>query len=606
MRKTLALTRRIPLSGLAFLIAVGVLLPVLIRQIGQMDLTDLSVAFRQIGAVNWVLAIAATVGSFYAIGKYDRVIHRLMQTSVPAPKAGAAGMRAIAVSQFLGMSVFSGALVRWRCLPDLGLWTATRLSAMVGVSFLMAWAVLTAIVAYWAPRVIVGDIGALGPAVILLALLATVYALRDRFPAKWRIWIEPWFFGSLLFWVALDTCLAALAFWVFLPADAQIGFVSVYFVYFVALGAGLVSNAPGGVGAFELTLFALLPKMDHADLLSALIAFRVVYYALPATIATLTLVKSPKPTGTPMLECATHDLHLAKRLNTYALINQGARILAGRGRNGAQLVRFQGPFLVAIGDPAGDIRHHHLDDHATDRGLWALCYKASARQAIQARAAGWRGIVTGQEAIFDPLTWSAQGPEFRQLRRKLRHAERSGIKIRELSNRLSFDELKPVADDWCRHSGRERGFSMGRFDPALLKEQRVFAAFVGQTPIAFVSFHAAPQGWTLDLLRYRQDVPDGCMHALIERALTTARAEGNRRLSLDCVAGFAGPLARLNHFDRGLYRFKQSFGPVWQPRYTFAPNWWQLALGLLVLAWGIHFPARLSPADTGKGIQVSV
>ncbi|MCB1329671.1 MAG: hypothetical protein KDK28_09575, partial [Maritimibacter sp.] len=55
------------------------------------------------------------------------------------------GAAAIAVAQTIGMGTLTGALVRWRLLPGLGLAGALRLSVAVSLSFLAAWAVLTAL-----------------------------------------------------------------------------------------------------------------------------------------------------------------------------------------------------------------------------------------------------------------------------------------------------------------------------------------------------------------------------------------------------------------------------------------------------------------------------
>jgi phosphatidylglycerol lysyltransferase len=59
----------------------------------------------------------------------------------------------------------------------------------------------------------------------------------------------------------------------------------------VAQLAGLVSHVPGGVGVFEgLVVLFLRPEMSTGSLVSALVAFRLVYYILPLAIALAVLL----------------------------------------------------------------------------------------------------------------------------------------------------------------------------------------------------------------------------------------------------------------------------------------------------------------------------
>ena len=64
-------------------------------------------------------------------------------------------------------------------------------------------------------------------------------------------------------------------------------------VYFLALGAAVISSAPGGLGPFDLTLFALLPSQNPGELITAIIAFRLIYLAVPALVSAVILA-SPK------------------------------------------------------------------------------------------------------------------------------------------------------------------------------------------------------------------------------------------------------------------------------------------------------------------------
>jgi phosphatidylglycerol lysyltransferase len=53
----------------------------------------------------------------------------------------------------------------------------------------------------------------------------------------------------------------------------------------LALGAGVASHVPGGVGVIEVVVMELVPHDDPATLLGTLLAFRAIYYLLPLSVA---------------------------------------------------------------------------------------------------------------------------------------------------------------------------------------------------------------------------------------------------------------------------------------------------------------------------------
>lgn len=99
----------------------------------------------------------------------------------------------------------------------------------------------------------------------------------------------------------LDTAAAALALYVLLPAGLDIGFAMLFPVYLAALTAALVTGTPGGVGPFELTALGLLPQGAAPEIMAGILAFRLIYYALPALIAAWFLYCGEANTTPPVL-----------------------------------------------------------------------------------------------------------------------------------------------------------------------------------------------------------------------------------------------------------------------------------------------------------------
>lgn len=201
--------------------------------------------------------------------------------------------------------------------------------------------------------------------------------------------------------------------------------------------------------------------------------------------------------------------------------------------------------------------------------------------------------------MIDPSAFRLCGPERAGLRRKMRRASQAGVRVQLGRGTLPDSAFAEVAAAWRRAHGGERGFSMGRFSPALLRCQQVICALQGDRLVGFATFHTAPSGWTLDMMRQGQGAADGVMHLLIAAAIEAAAEAGVGRVSLaavpDIALGRAGPLLRPLILrlgaGPGLEQFKSAFAPRWEPRFLCAPGPVRLGLAGLALARAIHHPA---------------
>lgn len=553
------------------LIALVVFGTLFVRHISALDGAAVLSALTGLSIWQWVCALIFTALSFRAIGMYDVLVHRVLRTGQSPDLARAAGVKAIALSQTLGFGAVTSALVRWRCLPDMTPTQILRLSAVVSLSFLAALAAIAALVVPLSGLVPRSG-GIIMAGLMAFAGLALLARLAHRLG-----WI-PTHVGhctllALLLATGADTMFAALALWVLWP-DA-VSFQMLFAAYLVALGAGLVSNAPGGVGAFDLSLLALLGASHNADAMAALLAFRVIYYALPAGVAVLGLLHSraPLPQGIP-----DHpEANLLRQTAACFAHAKGTLLILPCWGSGA-----------ALGDLPKGMYMTDLRRNADPKAI----YKCSAKQAIAARNAGWSVLRCARDAWITPQTWAPTGPARRQLRRALAGFDRSGLTIRDVTNPAT---LGAVARDWANTHGGERGHSMGRYCPEYLKHQRVFAAYDGCVPVAFVSFHTG-QVWTLDLMRHTRDAPNGTMHALVRTAIAAAKQAGVTRLSLASVAApdprfpFS---TRIKDHTAGLRRFKAAFAPTWEPRYICARGPVRLLLTMITLAARIRWPSSL-------------
>lgn len=593
--------RKLALRFALSLAIAAVFCALLYQRIGQIDMGLIATELATLSTPAWAAAFCATIISFWAIGQYDVTIHRHLATGVAAPAARRAGIAAIAVSQTVGAGLITGALLRWRCLNGVNLWQATLLSGAVAVSFLCGWAVLTSVV------LLISGPSSLAPVatgILMLGAGAALVAAMQPARLRWLRLPNLLTIGRVLLLTAIDTLFAALALWFLLPFD--LAFATLLPAFLLAFGAGLVSGTPGGVGAFEVTLLALVPQVPDAPLLAAVLGWRVVYFALPAVCgAALAARGRPVPTPQPAAPVAHPEnavqadvLICAAPRAEYGLARQGHLAFCG-GADGAWLVGRTPHTLTALFDPLGTATFAALKQQATAEARVPAIYKASPRTAARARACGWQVAALGAEASLSPQTFQTDGPARAALRRKLRKSLAAGVQI-DLLAPHGCAELAAIARLWGKQR-RERGFSMGQFDAAYVALQRVYVARVAGRITAFITLHPGRCEWTLDLMRQSPAAPDGTMHHLIVHAISDARAAGIARLSL-AAAGAPRALpswlrGRADKAALGLVQFKQSFAPDWTPDYLCAPSRAALAIAAGELAIAIHWPGPLHPQD---------
>ncbi len=591
-------------AALSVLVSLGFIW-LLLQRLNHIDLAELLAGFERLSPESWLGALALTVVSFTAIGHYDAALHQHLGSAVAPAVARRAGICAIAVSQTLGLGLLTGSILRWRLLPGTSLWQATRLTALVALSFLAGWGFVTALTLCLLP-----DAPFRLPASLALGLLCLTGAVALAPPVWAKALPNGFTLAKLGVLTAIDTFAAAAALWMLCPPEMALPFATLLPAFLLAFGAGLISGAPGGVGPFEMALLALLPSQPEAALLTAVLAWRACYYALPALLGAAAALHGSKPCTEAPAATAWQLLRLAKRAES-GLALQGEHQLIAAPPQAALLVARTRHFVVGLFDPiaarapaelAASLRHLQKTARAANCSM--AFYKASARTAVTARAAGQACLRIAQEAVIEPARYQLDSPRRAGLRRKLRRASQAGLHISQPSVQRDWAKLRALAEDWAKLHGGERGFSMGRFCPHYLNYQRLYIAWQNAAPIAFVSFHIGKNEWTLDLMRHGAALPDGCMHLLIQTAIEDAARLGVARLSLAAVPEcrlknrlLNRLLGRMTAQTQGLVRFKSSFAPRWQPLYLTAPNPAALLAAAAEIAQAIHHPAPLRPPN---------
>jgi phosphatidylglycerol lysyltransferase len=275
--------------------------------------------------------------------------------------------------------------------------------------------------------------------------------------------------------------------------------------------------------------------------------------------------------------------------------------------------RVSSNFAVALADPVGPAE----EIEETIRSFMDFCrendWRVAFHQALPHylpvfRKLGFRKLKIGDDAIVDLKCFSISGNKMKDIRNTINRIEKSGIRVKMFEPPVddkTMHELKEVSDEWLRIPGRrERGFTLGMFDPHYIKSTAVLAAEGADGGIlAFVniipSFRAGEA--TIDLMRRREESPNGIIDYLIVKLLESLKNKGYERFNL----GMA-PMSGLRENDEasieektiyyfskrmnflfsfaGLRLHKSKFATYWEPRYTIYRN--TLELPKLAIAIG--------------------
>jgi phosphatidylglycerol lysyltransferase len=255
---------------------------------------------------------------------------------------------------------------------------------------------------------------------------------------------------------------------------------------------------------------------------------------------------------------------------------------------------------VALGDPVGPAGEHpelvwRFRELADRQGGWTVFYQVTTAHLPLYLDLGLNLLKLGEEAVVVLDGFTLEGGRRRGLRRTSSQMERAGVAFEVLpipAVPSVLGELREISDAWLASKAtREKGFSLGRFDPAYLRHFPVAVLQHGGRIVAFANLWlgAGHSEVSVDLMRFRPEAPHGAMEYLFTRLLLWAREAGYRSFVLG-MAPLSGlerrPLAPLwtrvggllyehgEHFYnfQGLRAYKEKFDPEWHPRYLACPG----------------------------------
>ena len=574
-------------AALPALFSIGVIW-LLFDVVSAVDFATALGAVRTYAVSTWAMAAAFTLISFCAVSRYDPVATEILGLNIPKRRAISMGWKATAISQLAGFGLITGTIIRWLELsnnPNRSekhvVLDAFKLTVLVSLCFLTGWAIVTLVTS-----------GTLLMPAVFAAIVVLVAGLGaatwHHLPLAWRCKITNSYRPAIgLITLALvDTLFAALALNAFLPPEIA-PFTSVFLAFLLSYTVGLVSGLPGGLGPFEISMLMLLPDIEPTLLAPALIGFRVIYFAIPASVAASCLAvqlltSQSRTSATVTAQTVPKSLRRAAPPEADLIAVSSLSCLTTSDQSEAAIALHTRFSLIQLGDPFGRLLpSSNILKSLQQEAQWSrramAIYRCNRLTASRAEGLGLKAFQFSAEAILIPKLFDMNVPSRSGLRRKIRKAKKAGITIN--SQPLNMPRLDDIDRNWSAVHRVARGFSTGRFSAALIGRQRIYVAYRRREPVGFITFSTAQNQWQLDLIRYQDDCPDGTIYALVARAIEDARMEGILHLSLGSVpfcpatskSDFADKMHRLvfarSPALKGLYQFKKTFDPEWHDRY---------------------------------------
>jgi uncharacterized membrane protein YbhN (UPF0104 family) len=286
--------------GLFLSIAIiAIAATVLYHLLRDIDTDQVSAAIRATDPRDIFLAALSVAAGYFTLTFYDLFALRAIgRTDIPYRVAALAGFTSYSIAHNIGASVFTAGAVRYRIYSTYGLSAieVAKICFIAGLTFWLGNATVLGLGIFYAPHA-ASAIDQLPSWVNRLAAVATLMLLASY--VIW-VWQKPRVIGRSQWQIALpggpstllqigigilDLGFCALAMYMLVPDEPNIGFVTLAVIFVSATLLGFASHAPGGLGVFDAAMLVALWQYDKEDLVAGLLLFRLLYYIIPFVLS---------------------------------------------------------------------------------------------------------------------------------------------------------------------------------------------------------------------------------------------------------------------------------------------------------------------------------
>jgi uncharacterized membrane protein YbhN (UPF0104 family) len=292
---------RLKVLGLIVSIAItAVAVFALVHAVKKVDFDKVVEVIRDTNPSLIVLALLLVATSYLSLTFYDLFALRTIgRTDVPYQIAALASFTSYPIAHGVGAVALIAPVIRYRIYSrhGLSLFDVANISFLTGLTFWLGNLTALGLSVLWEPSSIdvIDFLPALGNRAAAAALLVGVVAFlvwswrsnRTIGAARWALRLPSGPMVLLQIGLGIvDLGATALAMYVLIPAEMNIGMFRAIAVFIAAILLGFASHAPAGLGAFDATILVGLGDPDREEpLIAALLIFRFLYHLLPFVLA---------------------------------------------------------------------------------------------------------------------------------------------------------------------------------------------------------------------------------------------------------------------------------------------------------------------------------
>jgi glycosyltransferase 2 family protein len=275
------------------------------RIIANLRFEEFIAALKATPARSFLFAVAATLASYTALLGYDLLALHVLDRRPPLRVTALASLAGNAFSFTLGFPLVTGVATRYWIYSKVGLSAreVVTITLFATLTFWLGMAALAALGLVLGARSLatINHLPWLANVAAGLLLFCGLYAYGVFVAGKRRVLRlfggslqlpgPRVFLGQLAVGIADFGGAAATLYALLSPESQSIGLPALGTVYVAAAIMGGASHAPGGIGVFEAFMLGVLLAPSQESLLAALLLFRIIYYIVPFSVATLLIAR---------------------------------------------------------------------------------------------------------------------------------------------------------------------------------------------------------------------------------------------------------------------------------------------------------------------------
>src|SRR6201992_3055941 len=282
---------------------IGIACYVLYHMLRGINVREVVDAIESTETHQIVLAALFVAAGYFTLTFYDLfAVRAIGHSAVPYRVNALAAFTSYSIGHNVGASVFTGGAVRYRIYSAYGLNAidVAKICFLAGLTFWLGNAAVLGLGITYHPEAAasIDQLPVWLNRIVAIAIIVGVFAY-----VGW-VWTQPRTVGRGPWSVVLpggpltllqimigiiDLGFCALAMYVLVPDEPNLGFVVVAVIFVSATLLGFASHSPGGLGVFDAAMLVGLWQMDREDLLAGMLLFRLLYYIAPFVISVILL-----------------------------------------------------------------------------------------------------------------------------------------------------------------------------------------------------------------------------------------------------------------------------------------------------------------------------